>query len=230
MTAAKIGRSMKKRENMGWSPSLGQGLGRSRRGGCWVRGRCAPGGGAPRDLDSARRGAAWRRRRRSPGRPALSPLSTTHRFDAVERDPLAERRWGAPPRCPCRPCPCRRRTRTCPAGRPARPPAARRARCCAPRPAGCTRTNWPGLSRPSALATSARISNVPGRRIDARVGEIDLALAVEDRAVGQAYRHVERVVLGQREATLGHRLVELRAARSRRSRTASTSDRPARSS
>ena len=61
-------------------------------------------------------------------------VSTTHRFvpSSVTQSPSVDRAHRGDR--PCRPCPCRRRTRTCPARRPSRRPAARRARCCARRP------------------------------------------------------------------------------------------------
>ena len=93
--------------------------------------------------------------------PGLQPRLDDPQVAAVGVDPVAERRRAAASRRPCRPCPCRRRRRTCPAGRPARRPAARRSRSCARRRAARTRTNWPGFSAPSALAISARISYVP---------------------------------------------------------------------
>ncbi len=123
-------------------------------------GRLRAAGGAPASLIGAP-GRSFATPSTITWSPGFNPLSTTHRFCVVQRDPLAERDRPHGGDRPCRPCPCRRRTRTCPACRRSPRPAARRARCCARRRgASRARTGQASAGR-SRLATSARISNVP---------------------------------------------------------------------
>ena len=91
---------------------------------------------------------------------------------AVDVDPVAQRRPARRARRPCRPCPCRRRRRTCPAGRPSPRPAARRSR----RALGALQHHaheLAGLQRAVGVAELGAHLVRAGRRIDARVGEVD---------------------------------------------------------
>ena len=224
-TAAKIGRSMKKREIMRFFAL--------RRGRCGavasvlaVVGLALP-AGLRRVLRHRARVDDLHRRARADLHDAVDDDALA-RLQARLDDPAVAGPFADLHRAAARPCFRRsRRRRTCPSGLRAPRAAARRSPPGAPRPASTMRTNSPARSTCSRFANSARASLVPVCVLTRTSVKSSVPRVRVSRAVGELDRRLEAVARGQLEAPCLDVAPDREDTRGRGCRRSRTSDRSA---